>query len=245
MRDTSNCKTLFLLHVFKYLCDAPTLYNLKYIEPTKEEFWVNSTLSASSFQESTGGAGPERRSGGGELNKLAITDGWQWKVPPWDRGRLVVWGKSVSPSGRRCWPVGVNLLSPQRWETPLRCRLQQVTAEPNQNAIGRGTHPTSEGRGGVGKSFCRRETWLASIWLGRDLRKQWKTFKTGKGVERRELFQIWNIWEQYFLSFAFFQMLGTTKTAQTLWNTIIYKGRSPTKIMGPALPVFWPNIFIA
>ena len=28
--------------------------------------------------------------GGGELNKLTITDGWQWKAPPWDIERLVV-----------------------------------------------------------------------------------------------------------------------------------------------------------
>ena len=28
--------------------------------------------------------------GGGELYKLTITDGWQWKAPPWDLERSVV-----------------------------------------------------------------------------------------------------------------------------------------------------------
>ena len=30
------------------------------------------------------------RAEGGELYKLTITDGWQWKAPPWDLERSVV-----------------------------------------------------------------------------------------------------------------------------------------------------------
>ena len=65
--------------------------------------------------------------------------------------------------------------------------LEQATGEPDQNAIGNGTLHISEGKGGVGKPFCRRETWLAAIWLGGYWvlgRRQLKTFRTGKVAER-------------------------------------------------------------
>ena len=46
--------------------------------------------------------------GGGELYKLTITDGWQWKAPPWDLEKSVACGKSVFPSGKLYWPAGMN-----------------------------------------------------------------------------------------------------------------------------------------
>ena len=59
--------------------------------------------------------GPAR---GGELYKLTITDGWQWKAPLWDLERSVALEQ-----------------------------LEQVTGEPDQNAIGNGTLHISEGKG--------------------------------------------------------------------------------------------------
>ena len=73
----------------------------------------------------------------------------------------------------------------------MRCRLEQleqVTGEPDQDAIGNGTLHISEGKGGAGKHFWRREAWLAAVWLGGHWvlgRRRLKAFRMGRVAERR------------------------------------------------------------
>ena len=80
--------------------------------------------------------GPAR---GGELYKLIITDGWQWKALPWDLERSVALEQ-----------------------------LEQVTGEPDQNAIGNGTLHISEGISAEERLGWRQFGWGSIGYWGGD-----------------------------------------------------------------------------
>ena len=66
--------------------------------------------------------------------------------------------------------------------------MEQVTGEPDQDAIGNETLHISEGKGGAGRLFWRREAWLATVWLGGLWvlgQRRLKTFRTRREAERR------------------------------------------------------------
>ena len=68
------------------------------------EIWsvINMSFSRRAATDQGGPAGDS------ELYKRTITDGWQWKSPPWILEKSVAWDKNVFPSVKRYWPASVN-----------------------------------------------------------------------------------------------------------------------------------------